>query len=457
MIDAYSLVFASLLLVSGALGDRYGRRRMLLAGLAIFGGASALAMFATSANELIVLRGVLGLGASLVMPATLSTITSTFPREERTRAVSVWAAVAGGSAILGLLTSGILLEVWHWQSVFGLNVVLAAIAIIGTLRVVPESADPHAPRIDFAGAAIAVVGLSALVYSVIEAPDRGWLAGSTLAGLAVGVVALVAFVLVELRREHPLLDPRIFRHRPLAAGSMSIFVQFFAFFGFTFVILQYLQLARGDSPLVAAVSMLPLAAGMMPVARLAPKLVSHVGARIVCATGLVFLAAGLALISQLDASTPYLYLAAGLLVLGIGMGAAMTPATAAITEALPPAQQGVGSALNDLSREVGGAIGIAVVGSILAATYRSNLDLTGAPAPLAARARESYALAAHLGQPIAGHAQTAFTSGMQAALLCAAGAALAAAAGVLVLLGAKGRSTADAPTTDSLERLARQA
>ena len=300
------------------------------------------------------------------------------------------------------------------------------------------------------------MGLSALVYSVIEAPDRGWLSGETLAGLAIGLVALVAFVLVELRREHPLLDPRIFRHRPLAAGSMSIFVQFFAFFGFTFVILQYLQLARGDSPLRAAVSMLPLAVGMMPVARLAPKLVSHVGSRIVCATGLVFLAAGLALISQLDASTPYAYLAAGLFVLGVGMGAAMTPATAAITEALPSAQQGVGSALNDLSREVGGAIGIAVVGSVLAAGYRSNLDLTGVPAPLAARARESYALAAHLGQPISGHAEMAFTSGMQAALLCAAGAALAAAAGVLVLLGARSRSTAEAPA-ETLERVAHAA
>ena len=264
-------------------------------------------------------------------------------------------------------------------------------------------------------------------------------------------------MLVELRREHPLLDPRIFRHRPLAAGSMSIFVQFFAFFGFTFVILQYLQLARGDSPLLAAVSMLPLAVGMMPVARLAPKLVAHLGSRIVCSAGLVFLAAGLALISQLDASTPYLYLAAGLLLLGVGMGAAMTPATSAITEALPSAQQGVGSALNDLSREVGGAIGIAVVGSVLAATYRSHLDLTGTPAPLAARARESYALAAHLGQPIAGHAEMAFTSGMQAALLCAAGAALAAAAGVLVLLGSKGRSTAGAPATESFEPVAHRA
>jgi EmrB/QacA subfamily drug resistance transporter len=441
VIDAYSLVFASLLLVSGAIGDRYGRRRTLIAGLAIFGLASAAAMTADSARELIVLRGLLGLGASLVMPATLSTITSTFPARERTRAVSVWAGVAGGAAVLGLLASGLLLEVWHWESIFGLNVVLAAIALVGTLRFVPESADPDAPRIDLAGAGIAVVGLVALVYSVIEAPTVGWIAPATLAGFAIGIAAGVAFVLVELRREHPLLDPRIFRHRPLAAGSMSIFVQFFAFFGYTFVVLQYLQLVRGDSPLVAAVSVLPMAATMMPASRLAPALVARTSVRTVCASGLVLIAAGLTIVSQLDGSSPYLLMLVGLLLLGAGMGAAMTPATASITEALPASQQGVGSALNDLSREVGGAIGIAVVGSVLTAVYRGNLDVTGLPAPIAERARGSFALAAHIGGPVSAHAEVAFTSGMRAAMLCAAGAALVAALGVVLLLG---RGTRDA-------------
>jgi EmrB/QacA subfamily drug resistance transporter len=435
VIDAYSLVFASLLLAAGAIGDRYGRRRALLAGLATFGLASAVAMTASSAGELIVLRGLLGIGAALVMPATLSTITSTFPPKQRTRAVGVWAAVAGGSAVLGLVSSGLLLEVWSWPSVFALNVVLAIVALAGTLRFVPESADPAAPRVDLVGAALAVVALVALVYSVIEAPDAGWLSTDTLAGLAIGLGALVVFVLVELRIEHPLLDPRIFRNRPLAAGSLSIFVQFFAFFGFTFVILQYLQLLRGDSPLLAAVSVLPLAATLMPTARLAPMLVARTSARTVCASGLVLVAAGLAVISQLGASSPYPILALGLVLLGAGMGAAMTPATAAITEALPPAQQGVGSALNDLSRELGGAIGIAVVGSVLANVYRSSLDLTGVPAPLAAHARSSFAVATHLGQPVARHAEMAFSSGMQAALLVAAAAALGAAVAVVALLG----------------------
>jgi MFS family permease len=319
VIDAYSLVFAALLLPAGALGDRYGRRKALVAGLLIFGAGSAVAMTAGSAHELILLRGVLGLGAALVMPATLSTITSTFPKEQRTKAVGVWAAVAGGSAVLGLVSSGLLLELWPWPAVFGLNVALAAIALVGAFRVVPESADTHAPRLDLIGAGIAVAALVALVYTVIEASDQDWLSAPTLAGFALALSALVSFVLVELRREHPLLDPRIFRRRPLAAGSMSVFVQFFAFFGFTFVILQYLQLVRGDSPLLAAVSVLPLAATLMPTARLAPKLVARSSARTVCAAGLVLAAAGLAILSQLDAASSYLHMVGGLVLLGAGM------------------------------------------------------------------------------------------------------------------------------------------
>src|SRR5580700_3199145 len=247
IIDAYSLVFASLLLPAGALGDRYGRRRALLAGLSIFGAGSAVAMTAHSATELIGLRAVLGLGAALVMPATLSTITGTFASEQRTRAVSIWAAVAGGAAVLGLLTSGIVLEVWSWPSVFGLNVILAAAAIAGTIRFVPESADPAAPRLDVSGAVLAVIGMVTLVYSIIEAPSHGWLSARTVAGLAGGLVILAGFVFWEMRRRNPLLDPRVFARRSLSAGSLSIFVQFFAFFGFIFLVLQYLQLIRGDS------------------------------------------------------------------------------------------------------------------------------------------------------------------------------------------------------------------
>ena len=453
IIDAYSLVFAALLLPAGALGDRYGRRRALVAGLVIFGAASAVAMTASSANELIVLRGLTGLGAALVMPATLSTITGTFPPAERTRAVSVWAAVAGGSALLGLLCTGTLLEWFSWRSAFAVNVVLAVIAIAGTIGLVPESSQPDARSLDKGGAFLAMAGLTALVFSIIEAPEAGWLAVRTLGGIGGGLAILAVFAGWELRRAYPMLDLRHFRNRHLSAGSLSIFIQFFAFFGFTFVALQYLQGVRGDSPLVAAISVLPLAAAMMPTARITPRLAARFGARNVCVTGLLLIAAGLVIVSRVGAGSPYWLLVAGLLPLGIGMGAAMTPATAAITEGLPAAEQGVGSALNDLSREVGGALGIAVIGSMVTAVYRSNLHLGGVPAGLADQARGSFALAIHAGGPVSASASTAFVDGIHAGLLYAAGAALLAAVAVAVLLSGR-QAESPAPGTTATPALA---
>ena len=445
IIDAYSLVFASLLLPAGAIGDRYGRRLALVTGLSIFGAGSAVAMTAHSASELVGLRAVMGLGAALVMPATLSTITGTFASEQRTRAVSVWAAVAGGAAVLGLLVSGIVLEVWSWPSVFGLNVVLAAAAIAGTAGFVPESADPGTPRLDISPAVLAVIGLVALVYSIIEAPGQGWMSVRTLAGLAAGLVVLAGFVLWERHRRAPMIDPRIFARRRLAAGSLSIFVQFFALFGFIFIVLQYLQLIRGDSGLVSAVSMLPMSAAMLPSARLAPALVARLGARTACIAGLALIAAALIILAQLTGASSYWLLAAGLIPLGAGMGLAMTPATSGITSALPASQQGVASALNDLSREVGGAVGIAVLASILTAAYQSHLHLTHLPAAEADSARSSVAVAAHLGGVDAAQAHNAFAAGMHLALLIAAGIAIAAAIAVGTLLRGLDRAEDDIP------------
>lgn len=434
IIDAYSLVFAALLLPAGALGDRYSRRRSLLAGLAIFGTGSAVAMTASSASELIGLRAVLGLGAALVMPATLSTITGTFPPAQRTKAVSIWAGVAGGAAVIGVVCSGALLEFFSWRSVFGLNVVLAVLAILGTFRIVPESADRDAPRLDIGGAALTVAGLVAVVYSIIEAPTAGWLSARTLAGLGVGLLVLAGFVLFELRQASPMLSPRIFTRRGLSAGSISIFVQFFAFFGFIFLVLQYLQIVRGDSAFAAAVSMLPLAVTMMPASRLAPKAAAKFGSRRVCVSDLVLIAAALAVLAQLGLASSYWLLAAGLLVLGAGMGAAMTPATTAITAALPRRQQGVASAMNDLSREVGGALGIAVIGSIMTAIYRSHLTVAGVPATVLNQARDSLAVASRIGGPVSAQANTAFIDGIHVALLAAAGTVLFAALAVAALL-----------------------
>jgi EmrB/QacA subfamily drug resistance transporter len=421
IIDAYALVFAALLLLGGAIGDRYGRRRALIAGLVIFGGASIAAMTVTEPEALIAMRGLLGVGAALVMPATLSTITSTFPAEQRARAVGAWAGVAGASAILGLLMSGLLLEVWAWQSVFGLNVVLALVAIIGAARFIPESAEPGAPRLDLVGAALTVAGLGVLVYSVIEAPTHGWGSAETLGGIGIGLLIMVGFVGWEARRPNPLLDPRLFRHRAFTAATLSITVQFFAFFGLVFLLLQYLQLVRGDTPLVAALSMIPMALAMMPSARgIAPRMSHHIGAMRVCVVGLVLIAGALVVLSRLDEESSYWLLLTGLIPLGAGMGLAMTPATTAITDALPAAKQGVGSAMNDLARELGGALGIAVLGSILQSTYRDQLDVDGLAGPVAEQARSSLASAARLGPVVQQEAQAAFADGMQLAFLCAA-------------------------------------
>jgi EmrB/QacA subfamily drug resistance transporter len=406
-------------------------------------------MTVSGATPLIVMRGVLGIGAALVMPATLSTITSTFPPKQRTRAVGAWAGVAGASAILGLLTSGLLLESWSWRSVFGLNVVLAAAAILGAARFVPESAEPDAPRLDLVGAALTVAGLGALVYSVIEAPTQGWDSARTIAGITVGLLILAGFVRWELSRPNPLIDPRLFRHRAFAAATLSITVQFFAFFGLVFLLLQYLQLVRGNTPLVAALSLVPMALAMMPSARaIAPRLSQHIGSAKVCVLGLGLITGALVVLSRLNEDSSYWLLLTGLIPLGAGMGLAMTPATTAITDALPLAKQGVGSAMNDLARELGGALGIAVLGSLLQSTYRSNLDVTGLDAQAAEQARSSLALAAHLGRSVEHQAQMAFADGMQVALICAA---IVVAATTVIVVGflrspaAPPRSTTEGP------------
>jgi EmrB/QacA subfamily drug resistance transporter len=434
MVDAYSLVFAALLLPAGALGDRFGRRKALVAGLVVFGAGSASAMCYADANWLIGMRAVLGVGAALVMPATLSTITSTFAAGRREKAVGTWAGVAGASAILGLLTSGLVLEQWSWRSVFAVNVVLAVIALIGTLRVVPESADPDAPSLDRTGALLAVVGLATVVYAIIEAPTAGWGSARTVVGLLVGLAVLAGFVGWELRAANPLLDPRLFRHRAFAAGTLTITLQFFGFFGFLFLLLQYLQLVLGDSPLIAALSLIPMAFAMMPSARvIAPRLSARLGAGRTSALGLLIAGAAFGWLSTLDAHSSYWVLLIGLIPLGSGAGLAMTPATAAITDALPKEKQGVGSAMNDLSRELGGALGIAVLGSLLQSTYREHLDVRGLPGPVADHARSSLALAARLGPDVARSAEQAFIDGMQYALLGGAAAVIVAAVGVVVL------------------------
>lgn len=365
VVDAYALVFAGLLLPAGALGDRLGRRRILLVGLVIFGSGAAFATQVSDPSTLIGVRAYMGIGAALIMPTTLSIITATFKVGERDRAVATWAGVAGGSALLGLLVAGVLLEWFSWSSVFGLNVVLAMIAIGMTLRFVPAG-EPERVALDPVGGLLSALGLGGIVWGFIEGPTRGWGDALVVTGFAAGLLLLAAFVVWELRRDTPMLDPRLFRLRGFSAGSLSVFVQFFTLFGMIFVLLQFLQLVLGYSPLEAGLAMAPVAAAMIALTSRVPSLVERFGVRVVGPAGLALTAVALVVLSTMGAGASYWHLLAGGLILGVGMALAAPPATTAIVGSLPASKQGVASAVNDTAREVGGALGIAVLGSVLA-------------------------------------------------------------------------------------------
>jgi len=347
---------------------------LLAVGLALFGAASLAALFVDSPGTLIAIRAVLGVAAALIMPVTLSVITTVFPPEERGKAVGTWVGVAAGGAVIGLLTSGILLHFFSWSSIFALNVVLAAVALAGTLLIVPATRESRPPRLDPIGTLVSVVGLAAIVFGTIEGPDRGWGDPLTLAALIGGFAGVGVFIAWELHRREPMLDPRNFLRRGFGAGSLSITVQFFAFFGFLFLVLPYLQLVLGYSPLQAAVALLPMAAVVIPLSRFAPKIAGLVGVRVTGPLGLGLMATGFIVLSTLGTGASYWHLLAGLLPLGAGMALSGSPATTAIVASLPREKQGVASAINDVSRELGGALGIAVLGSILNTAYRSGVE-----------------------------------------------------------------------------------
>jgi len=436
IVDIYALIFAGLLLPAGALGDRYGRRIVLVAGLVIFGAAAGAAVFVTSPSALIAARAVMGVGAALVMPTTLSVITTSFPPEERGTAVGVWVGGAGGGAVLGLFASGLLLQWFSWSSFFTLNVALAVLALVGTLAVVPGSRAEEPIRLDPLGVALSVAAITGVVYATIEGPTRGWTSGITLGAFGAAAVALVAFVGWELRRHGPMLDPRLFLLRGFGMGSLSITVQFLAAFGFFFVVIQYLQYVAGYAPLHTAAALLPLPAILIPLARSAPKIASRVGLNRVDAGGLLLMAVGFVVLSFLGTNFSYWHFATGLVIFAAGMGLAGTPATTAITSSLPEARQGIASAVNDTSRELGGALGIAILGSLLNDRYRAAIAPAThhLPSAAAARAKGSIAFveqaAPHFGaagRMLAAQAEHAYVSGLSLALLAGAGILVATA------------------------------
>lgn len=438
MVDSYALVFAGLLLTGGALGDRFGRKGALQIGLVIFGTASAVSTVATTAEHLIATRAVMGLGAALVMPATLSILTNVFPPQERARAIAIWAGLAGSGAAIGPIAGGWLLEHFWWGSVFLLNIPVVLVALVTGRFLVPRSSDPSQPPLDPRGALLSVVGLGALLYAIIEAPSHGWTGLRTIVAFGIAVALLAAFAWWELRAPDPMLDLRLFRDRRLTAASVAISLTFFAMFGMFFLMTQYLQLVLGYSALEAGIRTLPMAVGIMIVAPASARIVERFGARQVIVTGLVLVAAGLASLTALDSATPYLQLAASLVVLALGMGLTMPPSTTLIMTSLTLGKAGVGSAVNDTTRELGGALGVAILGSLLASTYGASLEpaLGGAPESAAAAARSSLGgaltvaerLGGGAGDALAGAARDAFVDGLGLAVVVGALAAAAGAA-----------------------------
>ncbi len=446
IVDAYGLVFAALLLPAGAIGDRYGRKPILMAGLALFGVASSGALLVNSPGELIVVRAALGAGAAFVMPVTLSVITTVFPPEERGKAVGTWTGVAAGGAVVGLLASGVLLEWFPWQSIFVLNVALSIVALAGTIAVVPQTRDSEAPRLDPVGTLFSVVGLSGLVFGIIEGPERGWTDPITAGALAAGLVGISLFVAWELRLREPMLDPRHFLNGSFSAGSLSISVQFFAAFGFLFLALPYLQLVLGFSPLEASLALVPMAVVVIPLSRFAPVIADRAGSRLTGAVGLSCIGLSFLLVSTLGTDSSYWHFLFALIPFGIGMALSGPPATNAIVGSLPPEKQGVASAVNDVSRELGGALGIAVLGSVMNEAYRSAVtdSTAGLPPEAASAATSSLAAAMQVGhqmgaqgQVLISQAQSAFVDGLGVSMIV--GVAALAVGATFVAMRAPGR------------------
>lgn len=384
IVDVYGLVFAGLLLPAGALADRFGRKTALQLGLVVFGSAAFVASFGTETWHLITARAVMGVGAAFIMPGTLAILNNVFadPLEKR-RAIAIWAGCAGLGGAIGTVVSGILLESQSWASTFLVNVPIVALALIGGVFLLPNSSDPHDARLDPVGAVLAVVGLGGLLYGIIEAPIHGWLSPETLAVVAGSIVVLAGFVLWELRTDHPMLDVRLFRNRSFAIGSSTITLQFMAMFGLYYALAQYLQLSQGYTALATAFIALPIGVFAMIGAPLSAGNVGRFGPRLVVGTGLLVSATGLFLVAiTASPTTPVIVIVVGFALVGLGNGQTTAPSTTLIMTSVPRAKSGVGSAVNDVSREMGGALGIAVLGSVMNSVYRATIDdrLAGLPA-----------------------------------------------------------------------------
>ena len=442
VINGYTVALAALLLAIGAIGDRWGRRHVLSAGLVLFSLANIAAALATSPTMLILARVAAGIAAAMIMPVTLSVITSSFPAEERGRAVGIWAGFAGAGGILGLVGSAVLVDNFTWPWLFAGPTILALAALAMTLTFVPNSKDHHTARFDLGGSILSALAVGGVVLGIHQGPEVGWSDPTTIAGMVIGLAAAIGFARWELRQEVPLLDLTVFRNRTLAAGSVGLMITFAVMSALFLVIVQFLQAVLGFSAVRGAVSLLPMAAAMMPLSTISPRLADKYGIRALLTAGSLSVAGGLTFIALFGSvSGGYPSVLPGLLLVGVGMGLSMTPGTTAITGSLPEDKQGVASALNDTVREIGGAVGIALLGSVLNSGYRSSVasSTLTLPADAANAVKEgiggAYTVAGQLGADgprIIRAAQNAFVDGWVQSLWVGAALAFVGAAIVFV-------------------------
>ena len=440
VVASYSLVFAGLLFSTGALGDRFGRKGALQFGLVGFLVGAGLASASTAMWQLIACRALMGAAAAFIMPSTLSIIVNVFPAHERTKAIAFWAATTGAAGAVGPVASGWLLGHFWFGSVFLVNIPIIVLALVLGYFLVPKSKDPEQARLDPVGAGLSIVGISTLVYGLIQGPSNGWASGTTLGAFAISLVVLGLFAGWELRVEEPMLDLRFFRLPAFSTGTGGMILVFMAMFGVMFLITQYFQLVLGYSPLSAALRLLPMAPIMIIVAPLTPRLSAHFGANRVVATGLVIVTVGLLSFRTLGLHTAYLQVLGNMCLLVTGIALTMSPMTAAIMSSVPPRRAGAGSAMNDATRELGASLGIAVLGSLAATRYDNSLNhaLAGLTAAQRIKARSSLAgalnvadkLRAGPGRALTSSAQHAFVNGVHLAVT--GGAILAGLSAVAV-------------------------
>ncbi len=452
IVDSYAIVFAGLLLTAGAIGDRFGRKGALLGGLTVFALGSLLGAFADSASAVIISRSISGIGAAFVMPSTLSLLTSVFPPQERGKAIAIWAGFAGAGGALGPLVVGFLLTGWWifpsfwWGSAFVVNVVVSAVVIVVAAVYLPRSRDDQSTPLDPFGAALSLVGIGALLYGIIEGPEKGWSDSSVVGAFVVAAVTLAIFIWWERRTEHPMLPMKYFGDRRFSTGSGIITFGFLVMFGFFFLSTQYFQFVRGYSPLKAGIATLPFALTMIIVAPRSDGLVRKLGMNRVVAIGFAAIAAGFTVMALIGTDTPYLVIMVALLLLAGGMALTMPPATGAIMSSVPLNKAGIGSAVNDTTRELGGALGIAVLGSIVASSYRGHVDVSNLPPEVGVAAKESVGAALGVAQsldPVSAnalieHAGVAFTDAVNVAM--GVSAVISLIAGAMVLYAGRDRA-----------------